>query len=682
MNDNRSDPRKPAMEQAPKLNPTPKVSRRGASADTFNPLVVTDRAQKQRAARFLTRLRRSVLPVGLLLAVTWGAAAKASSITATIDPSEIAFGEAAQLTVTVQGQDQTSPEIPAVSGLSFQPMGQSSQIQIINGAMSANISHTYAVTPSRLGTFAIPKIKIGSGREAAESQPLVLKVLKRAGGAAPSATQGGQGQSALPAPAVNSSDEPADATDRNSFGFLRFVSPKKQFYVGEMVPVELKAYFRAGVELRVNGLPRLNSDAFTMNKLGDQPGRSQQVIGGVPYTVFTWSTVVTAVKAGDYEMSVEIPTTVTLRQRVQRPRTRTPNPFGDSFFDDVFNDAFFDNFFGAATQKEIALSSQPAAVKILSLPAENRPAGFSGAVGKFDFAAEAAPLQTAAGDPVTLRLKVTGSGNFDRVNAPALEKSDLWKTYKPSAKFEPEDSAGYSGAKTFEQALVPARTGKLQIPALQFSFFDPESKQYITRTAAPASIEVAPGQTVPAATPPTAAASTTPATARATAAAPELIPNKLRPGAFTATLQPWFFNPWLAAGALLPAVAGLSVSFFVRRQQRLANDPKLLHLANSRRAVQAQLRIMESAVSQGAVADFFAAARGAFQTQLGLRWGLSPLTITLAEINARMNGEAEGFRFIFELADEVTYTGRTFAAGELHKWFKTVQTELKKLEAR
>ena len=126
-------------------------------------------------------------------------------------------------------------------------------------------------------------------------------------------------------------------------------------------PVELKAYFRAGVELRVDGLPRLNSDAFTMNKLGDQPGRSQQVISGVPYTVFTWSTAITAVKAGDYEMSLEIPTTVTLRQRVQRPRTRMPDPFGDSFFDDVFNDPFFNNFFGTATQKEVALSSQPAA---------------------------------------------------------------------------------------------------------------------------------------------------------------------------------------------------------------------------------------------------------------------------------------------------------------------------------
>ena len=96
---------------------------------------------------------------------------------------------------------------------------------------------------------------------------------------------------------------------------------------------------------------------------------------------------------------------------------------------------------------------------------------------------------------MTLKLKITGSGNFDRVNAPALEKSDVWKTYKPSAKFEAEDSAGYSGTKTFEQALVPTQSGKLQIPALAFSFFDPQTRQYVTRTAAPVSVEVAPGQT-------------------------------------------------------------------------------------------------------------------------------------------------------------------------------------------
>jgi hypothetical protein len=158
------------------------------------------------------------------------------------------------------------------------------------------------------------------------------------------------------------------------------------------------------------------------------------------------------------------------------------------------------------------------------------------------------------------------------------------------------------------------------------------------------------------------------------------VPNKLSPGAFSSTLRPWFLNPWLALSMFVAAALLLLAQLSVRRQKRLASDPNHVRAAAARRVVQSHLKIMEGAVSQGAAAEFFAAARGAFQTQLGLRWGLRPQTITLAEVNSRMNGEAEGFRFIFELADEVAYTGRSFTQPELRKWLATIQGELAKLE--
>jgi len=173
------------------------------------------------------------------------------------------------------------------------------------------------------GNFTIPAVKAGRGTDAAMSQPVVLKVRKGAGGLS---AVNSPNQNPLPAPAVSGDEEPMSTAEQQSFGFLRLVTSKKEFYVGEMVPVELKACFRAGVELRVDGLPKLNSDAFTMNQLGNQPVRSQQLINGVPYTVFTWPTVITAVKAGDYEMSVELPTTVTVRQPAQRPRLAVGEP--------------------------------------------------------------------------------------------------------------------------------------------------------------------------------------------------------------------------------------------------------------------------------------------------------------------------------------------------------------------
>ena len=86
-------------------------------------------------------------------------------------------------------------------------------------------------------------------------------------------------------------------------------------------------------------------------------------------------------------------------------------------------------------------------VKIKALPAQGRPAGFSGAVGTFDVTSEAPATNGATGDPMKLKIIVTGTGNFNRVSTDGLRASADWKTYKPSGKFEPDDSSGVSAAR-------------------------------------------------------------------------------------------------------------------------------------------------------------------------------------------------------------------------------------------
>ena len=81
--------------------------------------------------------------------------------------------------------------------------------------------------------------------------------------------------------------------------FLRLVIPKHILHVGELVPVQIKAYFRGGVQARINGLPTLSSDAFTLNSLDDKPAQTQENIDGQPYIILTWNTALSAVKAGD-----------------------------------------------------------------------------------------------------------------------------------------------------------------------------------------------------------------------------------------------------------------------------------------------------------------------------------------------------------------------------------------------
>lgn len=612
-------------------------------------------------------LKQSLAITLAIASITIGASARSPEIVVGIEPAAISLGQAAQLTVTVQGEADYTPNIPAVNGLSFEPVGQSRQIRIINGAMSANVSHTFMVIPGREGIFTIPGIKVGNGRDIATSQPVALEVLPAGRSAA---THMSHGQGTLPAPKLDDNGEDRIAPDPNSFGFLRIVSPKKTFRVGEMVPVELRAYFRAGVELRVDGLPRLNSDAFTMNKLGNEPARGQQVIDGVPFTVFSWPTAITAVKAGDYELSVEIPTTVTVRQQAARPRAR-----GRSAFDDVFDDPFFNQFFGRATQKQVVLRSQAGAVKILPLPVENRPEEFSGAVGTFDITAEAMPIHATAGDPVMFQLKISGSGNFDRVTTPVFEQSDSWKPYQPTVKFSPADSAGLSGEKTFERALVPLQSGTLEIPALAFSFFDPVKDDYVTRHTTPIQIKVAPA---PVAT--TTPLHAGPATASGNTASPDA-PVASRPQQARAPLSipSRLGNAWIIAIVLLVAAATSAATWFIRRKRWTAVDPVKPRLSDSRATVSAQMQTMESAVERGSALDFFTAARRALLIQLGLRWNLPPESITPEDIHTRMNGEAGHYWPVLEAAEQVIYTGRACTPTELRHWHDSVRRALARL---
>src|ERR1700722_16459761 len=98
---------------------------------------------------------------------------RAATVTATLDPPQISMGDTAQLTVTVSGS-QDQPSVPNVDGLGITSVAQSTQIEFINGAMTANASTTYSITPEHDGTFVIPAIPAGD----AVSQPVTLHVLK------------------------------------------------------------------------------------------------------------------------------------------------------------------------------------------------------------------------------------------------------------------------------------------------------------------------------------------------------------------------------------------------------------------------------------------------------------------------------------------------------------------------
>ena len=579
-----------------------------------------------------------------------------SQVTAKLEPQSIALGESAQLTVTSNGATQSS--VPNVDGLEIEPIGEQTSIQMINGNVTRNVEELFSVTPTRAGDFTIPPIG-GSG------QPIRLHVDRGTGGQTQRSIP--QSRSHLPAPSFSQRSNSATVDSKNHSAFLRIELPKQELTVGELVPVKVKAYFRAGVSASLNGLPTLSSDAFTLNKVDDNPEQTNEAINGVPYTVVTWTSALSAVKAGDYPLNLDLPVMV----RVQEKGARRNNPFKDFFGDEPgFDDPFFDNFFSNATQKPLTLHTDGATVKIKALPTQGRPADFSGAVGQFEVSSEVSARNGTTGDPLTLKIKIEGRGNFDRVTTSGLTNSSDWKTYKPNGKFTANDSGGIEGEKTFEQSIVPTKAGAQEIPALNFSYFDPEAQRYVTKSTTPIAIDVAQGN---------ASVPVAPAAPVADAPKPNsdgLAPDQPVTGRTVSSLRPLVLTPWFITLNAVMVIAIVFGAAFRWLRHRRANDPQRLQREATDKSVRESLAKMDAALKAQDAPRFFTAARQALQERLAAKWELPRSRVTIPEIRARLNGNGEEIRSVFQTADEIAYSGRQFTVPDLQRWRAVVQQQL------
>jgi hypothetical protein len=452
--------------------------------------------------------------------------------------------------------------------------------------------------------------------------------------------------------------------------FLRVVMPKQDLTVGELVPVELKACFPSGMGASLNGLPMLSGGAFTLNKLGDNPEQTREIIDGQPYNVITWSSTLSAVEAGDHPLNLELPVMVRVQEKGARGGR---DPFKDFFGDaSPFEDSAFDDFFGQMTEKPLTLRSDGTPLKIRPLPQQGRPSDFSGAVGKFDLSADVSQTKVSRGDPITLKTKIIGQGNFDRVATNGLTASADWKSYKPSARFEAADGAGLTGTKTFEQAIVPMGVGPSEIPAISFSYFDPDTQSYVTKTTNPIPIEILPGSST------VSAPVSTPKSATAPAPHGGSLPDQ-SPSNRLVSLRPVVLEPWFLTGNALMVAATIILLLITRWRQRLANHPERARAAVSKSAVRQAFSAMDEAIKKGNGPGFFQAARQAVTKRLAEQWSLPASGITPAEIHARLNGDSGKICALFERGDQVAYSHEQVTISELNQWRSDVAQALNNL---
>ena len=134
-------------------------------------------------------------------------------------------------------------------------------------------------------------------------------------------------------------------------------------------------------------------------------------------------------------------------------------------------------------------------IKVLPLPEEGKPANFSGAVGHFSLSMNFPTRSLNAGETAEGEVVIAGKGNFKLFDMPKLTFPPALEVYAPKEKEHLTNSAsGINGDITHTYTIVPQYKGKFPVPALNFSFFNPDTQQYETLSSENMTIEVLSGE--------------------------------------------------------------------------------------------------------------------------------------------------------------------------------------------
>jgi len=344
--------------------------------------------------------------------------------------------------------------------------GSSTQISSINGQSTVirSYSATYILRAKKEGTFEIRPASIIVDGKVMESNSITIQVVKAQ--SQPVQSQG------------NNSSAPA--TQNINIGdddlFVRVELSKSSAYRGEQILSTVKLYVNPN--LPVAGFDEVNlpnyEGFFTQDiDIPQQVNFTREVYNGKIYQV------------GILKKTILFP---------QQNGKVTIQPFNMSLLvqQQVQARSFFDDFFNSYRTVKASITSKPVSITVKDLPAA--PATFMGGVGSFNVSSSLSSQDVTTNDAVTLKLTITGTGNIRLIRIPELRLPTDFEVYDPksSENIKTTDS-GSSGTKTIEYLFQPRFEGDYTIPGISFSYFNPASGSYETKTTSPYELHVKKG---------------------------------------------------------------------------------------------------------------------------------------------------------------------------------------------
>ena len=395
----------------------------------------------------------------------------AQELTVSASKTKLAVGEQFQITYSLNtsGNGFRHPsfnDFDVYSG-----PNQSTSMQIINGAMSQSVSYSFILAPRKEGTYTIIPASITVNGKKTESKSLTINVLKGGNNNQQQQNSGNQQR--------QSQQQKSGTEELGNNLFIKASVDKSKVYVGEQLVVTYKVYTR--VSIVDNGLTKApvfngfwSEDVFSPNK---QATLHPEVIDGIQYQVAEIKkTILIPQHSGTLNIdAMEMDCVIRMS---------------------VKSNNFFDQFFGGGYRdSKVSIKSRTLQIEVMPLPEVGKPDGFSGAVGEFSIETKVNKNKLKTNDGVNYLLTLSGKGNIKFIEPIKLDLPKEFESFDPKMNDKISVSnTGISGSRTYDYLLIPRVAGNLEIPALHFSYFDPQKKEYIILKSAEIPIEVEQGE--------------------------------------------------------------------------------------------------------------------------------------------------------------------------------------------
>ena len=391
-------------------------------------------------------------------------------------PSHVAAGENFRVAYTINTSDVEEFRMGGVQDglevIAGPYTSSQSSYQMINGhtSSSSSVTITYTLYAAKNGSFTIGASHALAGGKRLASRPVKIQVSGHA-----QRTNGApnmHGQDSYDQPRMRSAGSAISGSDL----FIKVSASKKRVHEQEPILLTYKVYTQVELTQLEGKMPDLKGFHTQEVPLPQQKTFHTETVNGRPYKCVTWSQYVMYPQMTG---SLQIPSITFKGIVVQQNRNVDPM------------EAFFN---GGSGYVEVKKDIKAPGITLQVDPLPQRPANFSGGVGKFNISASLDKKEVKAGEPITLRVVVGGIGNLKLLKQPVVNFPKDFDKYDAKVTDKTRLTAnGVEGNMVYDFLAVPRNQGSYTIPSVELTYYDTGKNAYKTIKTQPFKVEVEKG---------------------------------------------------------------------------------------------------------------------------------------------------------------------------------------------